>query len=66
MVPVLGGVLVGALLAWRIDVSLANDDISLVVHIASAAFMTAIGVIAVAGPARRAVRVDPTEALREG
>jgi hypothetical protein len=31
---------------------------------ASAALMTVVGLLAVAGPARRAVRIDPTEALR--
>jgi ABC-type antimicrobial peptide transport system permease subunit len=30
----------------------------------SAALMIAIGLVAVAGPARRAIRVDPAEALR--
>ena len=30
----------------------------------SAAFMIIVGLLAVAGPARRAVRVNPTEALR--
>jgi len=64
--PVLGGIIVGALLAWRIDVSFANDNISVTVFSASAAFMIAIGLLAVAGPAQRAVRINPTEALREG
>jgi putative ABC transport system permease protein len=64
--PVLGGVIVGALLAWRIDVSFASDDISAKVLFGSAAVMIAIGLIAVAGPALRAVRINPTEALREG
>jgi ABC-type antimicrobial peptide transport system permease subunit len=30
----------------------------------SAAFMILAGLLAVAGPARRAIRIDPTEALR--
>jgi ABC-type antimicrobial peptide transport system permease subunit len=30
----------------------------------SAALIVAIGLLAVAGPARRAIRIDPTEALR--
>jgi ABC-type antimicrobial peptide transport system permease subunit len=30
----------------------------------SAALMILIGLLAVAGPARRAIRIDPTEALR--
>ena len=31
---------------------------------ASAALMIVVGLLAVAGPARRAIRIDPTEALR--
>jgi hypothetical protein len=33
---------------------------------ASAALMIVVGLLAVAGPARRAIRIDPTEALRVG
>jgi predicted permease len=33
---------------------------------AAAIFIMAIGLVAAAGPARRAIRVDPTEALRDG
>jgi ABC-type antimicrobial peptide transport system permease subunit len=33
---------------------------------AAVMFMLAIGLMAAAGPARRALRVNPTEALREG
>lgn len=33
---------------------------------AAAAFIMIIGLLSAAGPARRAVRVDPTEALRDG
>jgi hypothetical protein len=29
-------------------------------------FIMAVGLLSTAGPARRAVRVDPTEALRDG
>ena len=64
--PVLGGVILGAVLAWRIDVSFSNDSISATVLSLSAAFMLVIGLLAVAGPARRAIRINPTEALREG
>jgi ABC-type antimicrobial peptide transport system permease subunit len=34
--------------------------------LASAAFMMLVGVLAVAGPARRAIRINPTDALRVG
>ena len=63
-VPVLGGAVVGALLAWRIDVSF-NDGVSATAFVATAAFMVLVGVLSVAGPARRIVRIDPNEALRE-
>jgi ABC-type antimicrobial peptide transport system permease subunit len=33
---------------------------------AAAIFIIAIGLLSAAGPARRAIRVDPTEALRDG
>jgi ABC-type antimicrobial peptide transport system permease subunit len=33
---------------------------------AAALFIMTIGLLSAAGPARRAVRVDPTEALRDG
>jgi ABC-type antimicrobial peptide transport system permease subunit len=33
---------------------------------AAAIFIMTIGLLSAAGPARRAVRVDPTEALRDG
>ena len=33
---------------------------------AAAIFIVIVGLLAAAGPARRAVRVDPTEALRDG
>ena len=32
----------------------------------AAAFMTLVGLLAAAGPARRGLRIDPTEALRDG
>jgi hypothetical protein len=33
---------------------------------AAAIFIVTIGLLSAAGPARRAIRVDPTEALRDG
>jgi ABC-type antimicrobial peptide transport system permease subunit len=33
---------------------------------AAAIFIMAIGLLSAAGPARRAIRVEPTEALRDG
>ena len=32
----------------------------------TAVFMIVVGLLAAAGPARRGLRVDPTEALRDG
>jgi ABC-type antimicrobial peptide transport system permease subunit len=36
------------------------------VLLAAALFIAVVGALAVAGPARRALRLAPTEALREG
>jgi predicted permease len=63
--PVVGGAVVGALLALAIDRFLLNGGISVTALSASAAFMILIGCISVAGPARRVLQVDSTEALRE-
>jgi ABC-type antimicrobial peptide transport system permease subunit len=64
------GAVAGALLAFPLDkFTLASDGPSSVTAVSvSAAFMViiAIGLLAVAGPARRVVRVDSTEALRQG
>jgi hypothetical protein len=64
----LGGGLVAGnslilLLAWRAD-SLTAD--LLVSSVITSVIMTAVGVLACAAPARRALRVQPTEALRQG
>jgi hypothetical protein len=62
-----GGIIVGnsliLLLAWRAD-SLTAD--LLVSSVITSVIMAAVGVLACAAPARRAVRVQPTEALRQG
>jgi putative ABC transport system permease protein len=61
-----GGIIVGnaliLMLAWRAD-SLTTD--LLVVSAITSVVMTAIGVLACAAPARRALRIQPTEALRQ-
>jgi hypothetical protein len=64
----LGGGLVAGnslilLLAWRAD-SLTAD--LLVSSVITSVIMAAVGVLACAAPARRALRVQPTEALRQG
>lgn len=64
LVPVLGGAVVGAVLAWRIGVSF-NDGVSAMAFSATAAFMILLGLVSVAGPARRVIGIDPSEALRE-
>jgi len=60
-----GGILAGnsliLLLAWRTD-SLTADV--LVSSVITSAMMAVIGVLACAAPARRALRIQPTEALR--
>jgi putative ABC transport system permease protein len=61
-----GGIVAGnsliLLLAWRTD-SLTED--LLVSSAITTVIMAAVGVLACAGPARRALRVQPTEALRQ-
>ncbi|HET7189383.1 MAG TPA: FtsX-like permease family protein, partial [Gemmatimonadaceae bacterium] len=60
-----GGIIAGnsliLLLAWRAD-SLTAD--LLVASVITSVIMAAVGVLACAAPARRALRIQPTEALR--
>jgi putative ABC transport system permease protein len=62
-----GGILAGntiiLLIAWRTD-SLTTD--LLVSSVITSVIMAAVGVLACAAPARRALRVQPTDALRQG
>ena len=62
-----GGIIAGnslvLLLAWRAD-SLTVD--LLVSSMSTSVIMAAVGVLACAAPASRALRVQPTEALRQG
>jgi len=62
-----GGIIAGngliLLLAWRAD-SLTTD--LLISSATTSVIMAAVGVLACAAPARRALRIQPTEALREG
>jgi predicted permease len=61
-----GGIIAGnsliLLLAWRAD-SVTTDLV--VSSVITSVIMTAVGVLACAAPARRALRVQPTEALRQ-
>jgi predicted permease len=61
-----GGIVVGntliLLFAWRADSLTAGLVVSSVI---ASVIMAAVGVLACAGPARRAVRIQPTEALRQ-
>jgi predicted permease len=61
-----GGIIAGntiiMLLAWRAD-SLTADLLG--VSVITSVIMAAVGVLACAAPARRALRVQPTEALRQ-
>ena len=61
-----GGIIAGnsliLLLAWRTD-SLTAD--LLVSSVITSVIMAAVGVLACAAPARRALRIQPTEALRQ-
>jgi putative ABC transport system permease protein len=62
-----GGIIAGnsliLLFAWRADSLTANLLVSSVI---TSVIMAAVGVLACAAPARRALRVQPTEALRQG
>jgi len=62
-----GGIIAGntliLLIAWRAD-SLTAD--LLVSSVITSVIMAAVGVLACAAPARRALRIQPTEALRQG
>ena len=62
-----GGIIAGnsliLLLAWRAD-SLTAD--LLVSSVITSVIMAAVGALACAAPARRALRIQPTEALRHG
>jgi predicted permease len=62
-----GGIIAGnsliLFLAWRAD-SLTAD--LLVSSVVTSVIMAVVGVLACAAPARRALRVQPTEALRQG
>ncbi len=62
-----GGIIAGnsliLLLAWRAD-SLTAD--LLVSSVITSVIMAGVGVLACAAPVRRALRVQPTEALRQG
>jgi predicted permease len=61
-----GGIIAGnsiiLLIAWRADSLTADLLVSLVIM---SVIMAAVGVLASAAPARRALRVQPTEALRQ-
>jgi putative ABC transport system permease protein len=62
-----GGIIAGnsliLLIAWRADSVTSGLLVSSVV---TSVIMAVVGVLACAAPARRALRVQPTEALREG
>lgn len=62
-----GGIVAGnsliLLIAWRADSLTADLVVSSVI---TSIIMAAVGVLACAAPARRALRVQPTEALRQG
>jgi hypothetical protein len=61
-----GGIIAGngliVLLAWRADSLTADLGVTAVI---TSVVMAAVGVLACAGPARRALRIHPTEALRQ-
>jgi ABC-type antimicrobial peptide transport system permease subunit len=62
-----GGIIAGngivLFIAWRTDAMTPELLVSLAIM---SVIMAAVGVLACAAPARRALRVQPTEALRQG
>ncbi len=65
-VGALGGVLVALLLGYYLPVEqMGGWDVPGILP-GAAALMIVVGLLAVVGPALRALRVDPTEALRDG
>ena len=68
LVPLAIGASVGCLLAFLIDSSIQVEEVGGLsipgIVPAAAIVMILVGVLALAGPARRAVRIDPAEALR--
>jgi ABC-type antimicrobial peptide transport system permease subunit len=62
-----GGIIAGnsiiLFIAWRTD---ALTQVLVVALAIMSVIMAAVGVLACAAPARRALRVQPTDALREG
>ena len=67
-VPLLIGAMAGGAIAFRLHsflpvAEIGGRSIPGIVP-AAAALMIVVGLLAVAGPARRAIRIDPTEALR--
>ena len=70
LVPIAAGAVAGSLMALLIDYSVSFEEVGAQsipgILPATAALMIVVGLLAVAGPARRALRVNPTEALRDG
>ena len=68
LVPLVIGATVGCLMAFVIDSSVQVEDVGGLsipgIVPATAMVMILVGVLALAGPARRAVRINPVEALR--
>ena len=65
-VGALGGVLVALLIGYYLPVKqMGGWDVPGILP-SAAALMIVVGLLAVVGPALRALRVDPTEALRDG
>jgi ABC-type antimicrobial peptide transport system permease subunit len=58
------GVVVGIAIALMVQGIVALDGWDVLLLLAVAAFMMGVGLLAAVGPARRALRIQPTEALK--
>jgi ABC-type antimicrobial peptide transport system permease subunit len=70
LIPVAAGAFLGSMVALVIASYVQTDRVGGQsipgILPACAALMIAVGLVAAAGPARRAIRINPTDALRDG
>jgi hypothetical protein len=65
LIPVVAGAAIGWLIAFGIDIYLSGDGGSVYALSGAAAFMLVLGVLSLAGPARKITKVEPTAVLKD-